>query len=420
MILKIIKKYLKLLEKGHIRYTILRNYDFLLDKNKPLEKDLDILVFREDVPKIKRIFHNESVKESGHVLKITVCSDSKIFSFDFHIDRITGTHTSFNIGQSIMKKRIKKKFFFIPDEMHQIIILILREILSERRFKEKYRTKINQLYDERLDEKYINLLQKYFSRKVALEIMGLIRKKDYVGIENKKNKYLIDYLMKNPSKLLSYVFEMFRAAEMKIKKLKLKPIISFIGMDGSGKTTATNHVVRILNENRVPCRYVYTGRGSGNILPIQFFGRRYKQREKKINEKNGEGKTSAIRKLIYSLAAPVFALDLWLRYWIRIFPKRFKSIVVTDRYSSDMLLMKHVPRLERRLLYVMFPKPKKFFYLYNDVSLLRKRGGHPLEDLKRQEKEFKDINKTLNPVKIKSENKKQTIDKIMQQILKII
>jgi len=185
-------------------------------------------------------------------------------------------------------------------------------------------------------------------------------------------------------------------------------------MDGSGKSTITSSLSDIFKKNKLKSSLIYTGRGRNNLLPIQFFGRKYKAKEKK-EESSKPSKKSLKKKLIYSFAAPVFALDLYLRYLKDIFPKRIKDeIVIVDRYATDLLLMKNVNNKLRKALYSIFPKPTMVFYLYNDPEVLYKRKpGHPAGDLERQEKLFDMILPGLgNLNKIKSESEEQTLDEV--------
>lgn len=200
------------------------------------------------------------------------------------------------------------------------------------------------------------------------------------------------------------------------------PLISLIGMDGTGKSTAINNLEKIFVQAGIKYSTIYTGRGRDNILPIQFFGKPYKKLEKKAEKKKKQAKHSVLKQIIYTLASPVFALDLFIRYFIRIWPKRLaKQVVITDRYSSDILLMANVPIFIKKFLYSFIPNPNLSLYLWNKPSILIKRKpDHTLEELERQEKLFAEINKKLKPVKIKSEDIEQTTEEIADNVFKKI
>jgi len=202
------------------------------------------------------------------------------------------------------------------------------------------------------------------------------------------------------------------------------PLISFIGMDGSGKTTQTKLLAQTLNNLSIPAELIYTGRGRDNILPIQFFGRLYrKQQEKKrLSKPKRQNKAGIKKRILFSLASFFFALDLLARYWIVIRPRQTKKrVIITDRFSSDILLMAHVPMIIKKALYFIMPKANLIIYLYNDPKILKKRKSeHPIEDLYRQQRLFSQINKKIKPIQIKTANIKQTRKAINQAVLRYL
>ncbi|HIH46891.1 TPA: hypothetical protein HA297_01195 [Candidatus Woesearchaeota archaeon] len=107
---------------------------------------------------------------------------------------------------------------------------------------------------------------------------------------------------------------------------------------------------------------------------------------------------------------------------MHIFPKRHADIVViTDRYSSDLLVMKHVPEWFRMFLYTFFPRPTQVIYLYNKPSVLyQRKPNHPHGDLERQQLVFHCILPIIHPHKIKSITKKRTAQAVAEICFKTI
>lgn len=198
-------------------------------------------------------------------------------------------------------------------------------------------------------------------------------------------------------------------------------LISFIGMDGAGKSTLTKLTKNTLEKTGFRASLVYVGRGRNNVLPIQFFGKIY--RKTGGVESNIPTTRDKFEKIsvIHTLAAPIFALDLLLRYFFIILPEQLKNdFVITDRYSTDILLMNKVPMNLKKFLYWFFPKPNKTFYIYNNISVLHKRKpDHSIKDLERQEKLFAKIIKKTNAVKIKNDKIKDSLKKILSVIWRL-
>ncbi len=200
-------------------------------------------------------------------------------------------------------------------------------------------------------------------------------------------------------------------------------IITFIGMDGAGKTTITNKLKERLEKKGLKVEIIYGGRGRNNILPIQFLGKIYKKAGgKESNVPEVKNKNDDFEKIsfIHTLTAPIFALDLILRHFFIVLPKKKKNdLIITDRYTTDILLMNKVPVNFKKFLYFFMPKPEKIFYLYNDMEeLQRRKPEHSIEDLKRQKRLFEDINKSLNPVKIKTVKKENSVNQVIKHIEK--
>lgn len=162
---------------------------------------------------------------------------------------------------------------------------------------------------------------------------------------------------------------------------------------------------------------VYTGRGRGQILPFAMVGRRYKHKEK-IRDST-QKPILWKRKLLYMASAPLFALDLGLRYFTQIMPaRRARTIVVTDRYCTDIWLMKHVPLLLKKILLFFFPEPTLTFYLYNTPQVLHeRREEEPIEELQRQLFLFSRLEEMMPTIKIKTDHKEKSITKVLETVM---
>ena len=164
------------------------------------------------------------------------------------------------------------------------------------------------------------------------------------------------------------------------------------------------------------------------ILPFATLGRKYKSFEKGKDRrsdhfKNSEQKpTSLRRRVLYASTAPIFALDLWLRYCVNILPKRWnKTIVITDRYCTDLLLMPHTPLWFKNILLKLFPNPNITFYLYQTAEVLHeRRPEEPVHELKRQLNLFEALGKNRKLLKIKTSDKAKDIQKVLTQVMEVI
>jgi len=197
--------------------------------------------------------------------------------------------------------------------------------------------------------------------------------------------------------------------------MKLAPVISIIGPEGAGKSTTVTNLSSFLTSQSIPHAVIFMGRGKGNIIPLNKFG--------KNKEKYGDSlalpRTTFRKRLIYTLAACTLTLDFQLRYLFHIFPQRLqKKMVITDRYTTDLYNMHHVPLWLRRISLALFPTPALTFYLYNDIGTLHQRKGRSPADLQWQLDNFAFLSRKFKAVEIKTNGEKETLEIIMKEMEK--
>ena len=244
---------------------------------------------------------------------------------------------------------------------------------------------------------------KIFTKKIARKILEKVERRDFDYLEKRAYFFAGYYVLHRFRNTVVFTKLFFRWL-IWLRIGKSYPMVSFIGPDGSGKTTAAEHICEILKKNKREASLIYMGRGKGNFLPIKNLAARYKKYEEKQETYADLKKSSFGQKLIYSAAAPVYTLDLLVRYFSIILPlRKCKKIVVTDRYCSDILLMPHVPFVLKRMLLSLFPKPSLTFYLRNDADILyNRRKQQSLAELERQMRLFGYLSRKFKAIEIKT------------------
>jgi len=404
MQINFIKEVLQEFNDHHINYCILRNYEFLLGSSDPIES-MDTVISKEDMLRANQILVTKgfiqrkqqfSLKHKAY-FKIL---NSKVISFDIQVG---GVHWNDMRYLDVLTNKVKKDFFYVPSDNDTFVMLLTHSILGKRYFKPKYQQILHSLD---INQDYVlNHLSRIFNKTIAQELYHKVRNNQF----HKINSYQLAayFILKKPLRIATMTALTLRWIKWK-KFLQPSPLISFVGPDGAGKSTFSSAVNNYLKDNGRNVSNVYMGRGRSHILPITTLGRKYKSREKK---KDLAKITKPKRNLLYTLTAPVFTFDLFLRYYFTILPQRMKkNIVITDRYCSDITLMKHVPLKFKKLLLKLFPRPTISIYLHNDAETLhQRRPEEPINELQRQMEIFDKFDYSL---RLQTTNKQKDIQKV--------
>ena len=402
---------------ANVGYCLLRNYDFLKIEVSP-GKDVDLCVSRKYEKRITNILENSGFSRekicrfSNHLGYVKYFpSDLKLLKFHIHVGGVVGSTITYLNAVSVVSRRVRFGRGYVLSPEDYVLSTILHAGSAER-----YRSSIRNL--KNLDQSYmLKRLCSIMDDCTANRLLKAILKNDFELIELMWSEVRRSIKSKNKFRHISV---RIICGLSKIPDLvRGAPVISFIGMDGSGKTTTTSKVVEILKAHKIKTSRVYTGRGRGNILPIQKIGRPYKRFEKKFDSKSGKNKVVSLkRRIIYNFAALIFYADFLIRYFDIFLKRRTKKVVIVDRFGSDILLMDHVWIFLRKLLYFFTPKPTATIYLYNTVSTLyRRKPNHPRGDLERQAKLFNKILPSMPKVtRIKSVTETQTLKDAMKVV----
>jgi len=412
-----LRKVLEEFNAGKVQYCLLRNYEFILDeKLKPVS--LDTIISKEDLPLVEKIlakfgFTRRTQQFSHSHRAYFTLIDYKKISFDLQIGGIHWNDLCY-LDETVLPRRRRLDCFYVLSPPDQLLMLIIHSILGKRYFKEKYQQIIlSLLQSQEVDHRLIQQkLAQTFSESCAQSILKNLNRGRFTAIS--PYPLVARFILHNFSKVPSLAGLSWRWARQYHNPFRIAPLISIIGPDGAGKSTLAATVSRTLSGSGRSVIALYTGRGRGHFLPITRLGRAYKGREKRKaspqnslasqqNSSAADDKSPATRqKLIYTFGSLVFTADLLLRYYLLIFSQRLlKRIVVTDRYCTDIILMKNVPFKLRKLLYSLFPKPTIAIYLQGKAEILhQRRPEEPVRELERQMSIFRQLPHSLHSLSL--------------------
>ena len=177
-------------------------------------------------------------------------------------------------------------------------------------------------------------------------------------------------------------------------------MISFSGIDGSGKSTLCNNVLEALRTNDVPSRVVYGRFLPATMAPLFKLVDKLMLHKKKSSGQSSDSHRKSKRNL---LSKPVFTklfltgvfFDQVMRIFLKItLPSLFKKgIIVCDRYLLDTIVTdialscglneKETTRLLQQWIR-LFPKVDVAFFVHvpPEVAYQRKQDVHSLNVLK--------------------------------------
>jgi len=396
------KEVLQKWNNAHIRYCVLRNYTHLLI-GYGHAYDLDISIHHEDYKEAETILLDhgflKKTKQFDHAHQgyVYITKDMQKIGFDIQKGGVYWNNMRY-LDQHMFKQRKKQGSIFTLSDTDAYVMYLCHSILGKRYMKAEYKKAIEKLTIHK--QKVIPILSEIFSPSWARWLIQKVTEKKWEDILGKKYRLIFCFIMKKGRgmKLFPLFFRWLYE-----KKIRSYPILACIGPDGSGKTTITREIRKVLRKRNIPVEIIYFGRGKKNILPVKKAGSIFKKREQHTN--------IFLKKCIYSAAAPVYTIDLMLRY-ISIARKRRTRIVLTDRYGTDILIIPYTPLWLKKFFFNLFPTPSIALYLHaHPEDLYKRKQQQSPKELARQMKLFTFAAQELHALSIKSStmSKKQIV-----------
>ena len=258
----------------------------------------------------------------------------------------------------------------------------------------KYRKEIVCISNNKLSGDDL-ILDKYISEKSIIKFLVINYK-----IRKKYRFYKKKRLYKN------YYYKLIRSKLSKGGKLTLnKYLFSFIGVDGSGKTTTIDNVYKLLS-TQLKVKVIYFGIPK-SIKKMRFQLHKFKNFAKKSETKKKINPTSENKnKLIDTFfSTSVSLIKLIKNLQVKIYQIK-GYIVLTDRYPVENIIddlpqwrNSYFNNIEKKLNRI-FKEPNKTFLLYADEETLQVRKPDSYQDLKKNKLSLQ--TKLINSFKSKS------------------
>ena len=408
-----ILKVLNFLARKKIPFVVLRGYDFLWSCKAKLYNDIDLLIPKHALSRTNEIFREFeyfSINSPGHIGYGKILGGT-IIAFDFQIDYIRQRNIPYLDYKSALEDVSIVNGIPILTGEKLAYHLIVHSLLGRGYFIDEYKNKIIEIYANRTPQQLKCLLKKFFGEKITEKIIKKIEEKNISDLENKKILYFINTILTNYPFLFKFIpYIQFRL----YNKLKFGKVVSFIGLDGSGKTTIANMLVKRLNNTGIKAEYKYMGRKKAHFLPMHkisgFAG------VSKIQKKKRPSRIYLItREFIYFL-------DLSMRYWLTILPRTIKGTsIVCDRYAYDFFLDKYFSSFSNFLLRFLYPRPHILIFLdTNENQIIQRKNEYSRKTRQYYLERLLEVKKLFNAKRIVSKGKKETLESVYEQILPVV
>ncbi|WP_323586247.1 hypothetical protein [Aliarcobacter butzleri] len=356
------------------------NYCYIRDK-KSFES-----VFLEDDSDIDLIVDYKNLNEAQNILQ-----DNLFFNilghksflhlkeniyFDLHNDEYE-RFPQLNINNAL-KRRVKKEFYFLNDiDLYKILLIHPMDLSGIR--GQRYYTKDKQEYlknNKSLLLKVNSELNNDFGQKFTSKLMTDIQNNQFDKIKQDNLKFKILMYLHKPS-YFKYFFQRLKKKIFKSEYQKSKLII-FMGVDGSGKTTAAQNTIKFMKRyygnNASRIEYFYLGSQGGYMLPLVQIAQ-FKDKLKSMFKKNKIQKIDRAKSenIVPSNHGRLKEMLLVLEYIVRCIKLQYllkikNKIVVSDRYLYDYFRTDNTDPKVVKFFSKIFPKPDFIFMMEGDTQ----------------------------------------------------
>jgi len=420
------KEFFLNLEKKRIPYTILRNNNFI--RNNEYLGEIDLLIERKNLKKLKKeldktpfCHRTKTTIDLTHPLLVLVKGKDFICFLDFQVGGV-GYCGAPILKESFLLKNIKKEdFYYVLSDSAYLLMLFVHNFIfkREKNYFNKYKKEFYKIFGKTNKKELIKELTKIFNNEISAEIINLFSKKKLNEISDMKKKLILMHLLKNPlhvfriiySKWVRFLnyFDLWSFFYF-LNIFKYAPLVSFVGTDGSGKSTLGKKLKKELDLMGIDNKIISASAFSSIKL--------IKRKEGEYFEKIGSLKKESTKSIIEIIARILLQIPKQLKI---IYLRKKGVFVITDRYPYDLINLFGVKGFWRKLVKFSFQKPTRIFYIHANPKSIHDRNKElNVEFIKKVQNSFKENINFLSFISIKNENLFNATKKILSENWEII
>lgn len=390
----------------NITYCVLRNYTTLpYDTNG---SDIDIFIDPNDFEDFHKIIKKIALKYNGEVISvlkapnvndIAIMGNYKENWWGIRFDTFTyiGTNDCMIFTNQFIVSRIELHNGIKVTNYHDAVILaFLKEIIGAKKYNQRYSSEAILFFEKEMDiykNEFLNVLPKDMVENVLVPLLM-----DKISFTKKISKKLFSGYRKMSftSKRWVYFYELFLIYFYKFKRLIMTPgfSVTFLGTDGSGKSTIIESVVPILEKslhNKISYSHMRP-----NMIPNigELFGKTMIKNE--ITDPHAAKSSGFIGSL---MRLGYYSFDYIVGYWKLVHVKLAQktTIWIFDRYYYDYLIDPkrariNLPSWMIKGMMFFIPKPDLILCLGTKPEIIHSRKPElPFDEVVKQVNELKDF-----------------------------
>jgi thymidylate kinase len=389
------------LDEAEIRWLVLRNHEDLPDA---VGHDVDVLVHPQDAPRIDGLIRTV-VREGGLLLLRTyrgiehhgfdVATPDLIGRLVLHVDVQTAARYRGRLlidAEDLLADRRQTAGFWTPSPGMEAYALLLHAALHKGELKEKYVNRLIAL--EAADPGALQgIAEERLGPTLGRRLAGVRTERDMLATRRQLGRAIDRRFRSNRWRRPWFNVR----SGLTMTGLRLRPrglFVVFLGPDGSGKSTTTDLLTRMLagRSSVLPVHRVYLGSGTP-LLPTRKLMRRIHGKSGRRDDARERLRDVRPRRLRGALHVMT---DEILRYWVEVRPRLAPhGIVLADRYAYDLLRVNNPTirrRWFRRLATAIIPDPHVTFFLEGDPAVIAERKNElTLEETIRQQRAYREL-----------------------------
>lgn len=432
------KKIISLIHNSNIDYCLIRNfypfiethtnqYPKMFTNEDIVIKDLDILISSKDNHAVVNLLLKNGFIQTftgpipGHLVFVKYNNlINKFIHLDLHVGGLTHDGILYFPESLILNNKLLINNIYITNSDQYISGLILHSIFDKKYFKPEYQTDITN-YIKTANASFYSVMNTLIPYTLIPEITSDIQKEEYSKILKYRLKLIFYFSFKYPSGMMNFLtINLSRACKV-LNPFWKGALISFIGPDGSGKTSSSDEIQKILQSGGFRVRKVYMG-WRGSIIPFISKLMTTDKKVFRVDQNKPQQIDNSMLKIFRSiLITKLYIFEMSLRYIFLIFPyRKLGYIILTDRYVYDRIALdRNLPAIIKKAIHWFFPKPTLCLYFSAEPEVLAQRESNlSLANLENQFAGFEKIQKDIMAVKFATDVQNQ--NSILQAIMRII